>query len=128
MKFGIIVTFILILLACGNSKLPTGSYESTFNSELWIADSSLGFTDSSITIRQKMLGDLTENHLPRKTRSEVINLLGSAAEKMDPDGEGPSLSFPTGPQRDSYFAIDYEWLIIEFDEQGIFKNSQVRSD
>lgn len=128
MKLGIIGVLIFILFACDNSNLPSGSYESRFDIELWKAEASLDFDDSLLTMRQKMLGDLVENHLLLKARKEVIILLGSPADKMDPDDEGLTLSYPTGPQRDSYITIDYEWLIIEFDEQGIFKQYRVRSD
>jgi hypothetical protein len=43
-----------------------------------------------------MLGDLLEKHLIGKKREDVITTLGEPSTKMDPDGTGPSLSYPTG--------------------------------
>ena len=128
MKLGVICLFLTILFACGKANLPKGSYDLSFNSELWKDESSLVFDDSFITMRQKMLGDLVENHLLGRTNIELVSLLGVPADKMDPDGEGASLSYPTGPQRDSYITIDYEWLIVEFNEKDLAYKYSIRSD
>ena len=100
----------------------------SFSSEVWKSDYALDIDDKSVTLRQKMLGDLVDNHLPNKERSDVIDLLGESSNKMDPDRDGPSLSYPTGPQRDSYMAIDSEWLIVTFDSKGYFKGYSLQSD
>ena len=71
---------------------------------------------------------LVDKHLEGQTRKQIMLLLGEPSEKMDPDGVGPSLSYPTGPQRDSYIAIDYEWLIIEFDVSDKFEKFRLASD
>ncbi|MEW6995392.1 hypothetical protein AADZ84_14115 [Colwelliaceae bacterium MEBiC 14330] len=128
MKFGVICLFISTLVACGKAKLPDGSYDLDFDSELWKNKASLDFDDSFITMRQRMLGDLIDNHLLGKSSMVLIKELGNASDKMDPDGKGPALSYPTGPQRDSYMAIDSEWLIIEFNEKGLAYKYSIRSD
>lgn len=128
MKLGVVCLFIFLLFACGKENLPTGSYELSFDSNLWKNEVSLEIDDNFITLRQKMLGDLANNHLLGKSQKELIRLLGIPSEKMDPDGDGPALSYPTGPQRDSYFAIDSEWLIVEFNEQGAAHKFSIRAD
>ncbi len=65
-----------------------------------------------------MLGDLVSKHLLGKNRNEIIAMLGEPSSKMDPDGPGPSLSYPTGFERSSYMRIDSEWLLIYFDSSG----------
>ena len=65
-----------------------------------------------------MLGDLVDKHLVGKKRAEVIEMLGEPSTKMDPDGTGPSLSYPTGLERGASFRIDSEWLLIFFDSSG----------
>jgi hypothetical protein len=44
--------------------------------------------------------------------------LGEPSTKMDPDGTGSSLSYPTGIERDLYMPIDSEWLLVYFDSSG----------
>ena len=70
---------------------------------------------SHITPRQNMLGDLVSKHLIGKSREDVIKMLGEPSTKMDPDGTGTSLSYPTGIDRNSYMRIDSESLLIYFD-------------
>jgi len=118
---------IFCLTACGSQELPEGSFEKLFTPEEWKSQASLNMDEFGITNRQKMLGDLVENHFSGKSRSALINMLGAPAKKMDPDGIGPKLSYPTGPER-SYFRIDSEWLIISFDSNNILSYYNVRND
>ena len=118
----------LFLVACSRQVLPEGSYELDFDSDVWIQEDSTLFRESSATIKQQMLGDLINGILKGKNRQEIMGLLGPPSEKMDPDGKGRSLSYPTGPQRDSYFAIDYQWLIIKFDSSNMYESSYLASD
>lgn len=127
MKYFLLFVTVL-LLSCSEQYLPESSYELSFNSEEWKKEDSTHFSDSGVTIRQQMLGDLINKHLAGKNRQQLIDLLGQSSEKMDPDGSGPSLSYPTGPQRDSYFAIDYEWLIIKFDSSNEYESFYLASD
>ena len=38
------------------------------------------------------------------------------------------LVYVTGPERDSLFAIDSEWLLIDLDEQGRFHRYRIATD
>lgn len=90
-----------------------------FDAALWRSSQGLEPDKTArITPRQEMLGDLVDKHLMGKRRTEVIEMLGGASTKMDPDGTGPSLSYPTGIERDSSFRVDSEWLLIFFDPSG----------
>jgi hypothetical protein len=109
---------LLILCGCGSQKLPKGSYELQFDDALWRSSQGLETDTFHITPRQKMLGDLVGKHLIGKSRKDVITMLGEPYIKMDPDGTGPSLSYPTGVERDSCMSIDSEWLLVYFGPSG----------
>jgi len=115
------VYLLMMLLAfsgCSRS-LPDGSHEKTFDGGLWRSEEGLKPDEvNGITPRQKMLGDLVEKHLIGKTRKEVVAMLGEPSTKMDPDGKGQALSYPTGIERSSYMRIDSEWLLIYFNSSG----------
>lgn len=106
------------LLAGCSRRLPDGSHESPFDEVLWRSVQGLEPDKSDITPRQKMLGDLVDKNLIGKNRTEVTALLGEPSTKMDPDGQGPALSYPTGFERGSFIRIDSEWLLIYFDSAG----------
>jgi hypothetical protein len=101
------------------SFLPTGSHLQSFNSELWIADDST-IAREGITVRQKMLGDVTENILPGKSRNKIIRLLGLSSD----DSLQPTLRFYLGPARGAFFG-EVEWLNVYLDHSGHFKNYEV---
>ena len=75
-----------------------------------------------------MLGDLVEKNVIGKNRKEIIAMLGEPSKRMDPDGSGPSLSYPTGIERGSYMRIDSEWLLINFDSSGIANRYSIGVD
>ena len=113
MKLLLLVSFLAV---CGCSRsLPDGSYEKSFDEVLWKSPQGLEADVARITPRQKMLGDLVDKHLVGKSRKEIIAILGEPSTKMDPDGTGPALSYPTGIERGSGIRIDSEWLLIYFD-------------
>ena len=113
-----LLLIILAVSGCSRS-LPSGSHERLFDAALWRSPQGLEPNKTArITPRQKMLGNLVDKHLVGKKRTEVMEMLGEPSTKMDPDGTGPSLSYPTGIERGSSFRIDSEWLLIFFDSSG----------
>ena len=124
----LILFFPILLAGCSKQVLPSGSYELIFVSSVWKKSETAKWREGEDSVRQQMLGSLINENLAGKSREQVINLLGSPSTKMDPDGEGPSLSYPTGPQRESYFGVDYEWLIIQFDSKNNYKSYYLASD
>ena len=118
----------IFIIACDGHRLPSGSDKLKFDAIIWKDERSVEFDGTEPTQRQQMLQSLISKYLEGKSRKQVISLLGVPSSKMDPDGKGSSLSYPTGPQRDSYFAIDYEWLIIEFNSEGIYEDYYLASD
>lgn len=113
-----VILAVVQLLFAYSRHLPKGSHESPFDDVLWRSTQGLEQNEAGITRRQKMLGDLVDKNLLGKSRAEVITLLGEPSTKMDPDGAGPALSYPTGFERDSYIRIDSEWLLIYFNSAG----------
>ena len=75
-----------------------------------------------------MLGDLVDKNLIGKSRKDIIAVLGEPSTKMDPDGTGPTLSYPTGIERESYMRIDSEWLLIYFDSSGMATHYKIGVD
>ena len=84
--------------------------------------------EALMTPRQHMLGDLVERHLLGKSRGAILQVLGTSSSKMDPDGDGSALSYPTGFERGSYVRIDSEWLIIYFDSLETAIRYAIRTD
>ena len=124
----LIFFFLIILTGCSRQELPIGSYDLEFQSNIWKKPESVNWNKEKGSVRQQMLGSLIDNNLVGKNRDQIIVLLGTPSTKMDPDSEGPSLSYPTGPQRDNYLGIDYEWLIIQFDSANNYAGYYLASD
>lgn len=127
MRFLLFFGFTL-LISCSQQKLPSGSHELKFEASIWQNEESANWNKDGVTIRQQMLGSLIGENVAGKNREQLIQLLGQPSTKMDPDGAGPTLSYPTGPQRDSYMAIDYEWLILKFDASDKYESFYLASD
>ncbi|MBU3003379.1 hypothetical protein [Paraglaciecola arctica] len=119
---------VTLLTGCSQQNLPAGSHKLKFEASIWQNEESANWNEGGVTIRQQMLGSLLSETIAGKNREQIIELLGHPATKMDPDGAGPNMSYPTGPQRDSYMAIDYEWLIIKFDVSGKYESFYLASD
>jgi len=107
--------------------LPPGSWMSEFDAVMWRDAASADF-GKSVSIRQKMLGDLVSNVLPGKSQDEIIDLLGPSFKTSYFASLEYDLIYPTGAQRDSYFRIDSEWLLIWCDHTGRFERFAIVSD
>lgn len=118
----ILFTLVNGLLARG---LPVGSFVKSFNSEAWTAELSCHFVSGDITPRQKMLGDAIRTVVRNGTREEIRAQLGPPVEGRLTENDW---TYITGPQRDSPFPIDSEWLSIWFDDAGRVERWQVWSD
>jgi hypothetical protein len=129
MKKIYLLLFVLICFSCQTTKLPEGSDLLKFESNYW---KEILIDKTNVTLknddRQKMLADLFQNYIEKRSKSELIDLLGdSDFEKFEiPESH---LIYITGLERTSYFAIiDSEWLILVFDENGIFKEYRIVTD
>lgn len=109
-----------------HGSLPTGSYTRKFDRGSWAA--SPPYVPGDITPRQKMLGDVVENLLPGKSRSEIEALLGRSEVTSYFCETGRDLIYMTGPERDTPFSIDSEWLLIWLDENGRFRRYAIYRD
>ena len=65
-----------------------------------------------------------------KTRSEVTSLLGEPDDggSLSEEETRRELVYSTGPQRDSAFAIDSEWLTILLDRGGRVRSVELAAD
>ena len=108
-------------------QLPRGSYEASFYREVWLEHGSDFGQGQFITPRQKMLGDVVKN-LPGKSRAEVEYMLGKGDDTQYFKSLGCDLLYVTGPERASFFGVDSEWLLIWFDELGMYKRYAILSD
>lgn len=123
-----ILILALLSSGCGQQELPAGSFEDAFDESAWRSQDALQANDQGTTMRQRMLGDLVNKHLIGQKRDHIIAMLGEPSSKMDPDGDGPSLSYPTGWERWSYIRIDSEWLLIHFDSAGVAAGYSIAVD
>ena len=109
------------------SLLPSGSYDRQFDREAWLDPESANYTSGDITPRQKMLAEVVKR-LPGLHRAEIEKMLGPTLETAYFQSTGRDLIYITGPERDSLFAIDSEWLLIWLDENGIYKRHDIVTD
>ncbi|MFC1617252.1 hypothetical protein ACFL2K_03430 [Candidatus Margulisiibacteriota bacterium] len=98
--------------------LPSGSHKMKFESNSW----------KNYKNRQLMLKDLVKKVLPNKNQKEIIAILGTSLKTDYFRYFDKDFIYFTGPQRDSFFALDSEWLLIWVDEKGIFKKYQIVND
>jgi len=109
------------------SQLPSGSYDKHFDREAWLDPESANYATGDITPRQKMLAEVVKR-LPGLRRAEIENMLGPTLETPYFKSTGRDLIYITGPERDSLLGIDSEWLLIWFDENGIYKRHAIVTD
>ena len=109
------------------SRMPSGSYDKRFDREVWLDPESASYTAGDITPRQKMLADVVKR-LPGQSRGQIEDMLGPSLDTTYFKSTGRDLIYITGPERDSPFRIDLEWLLIWVDENGIYKRHAIVSD
>jgi hypothetical protein len=122
---GIILTICNVACARG---LPVGSYVRHFNPQVWAQPASNQYVPGDITLRQKMLGDVIHSIVRNKSKASIIALLGPSDGGDYFAESGRDLIYHMGPQRDSVFAIDDEWLLIWFDSTDRVSRYEVWSD
>jgi hypothetical protein len=108
--------------------LPTGSHLLEFAPSVWRDPKSSRFIDGDITPRQKMLGSVVERLGPTQSGADIEALLGPSLETPYFESTGRDLIYILGPQRDSLFAIDSEWLLIWLDDSGHFERYDIYTD
>lgn len=109
------------------NKLPTGSYDKPFNRTLWLDPAFATDPPDQATPRQMMLAAVIAQ-LPHKSRDEIESMLGPSMDTPYFQSTGRDLIYATGPQRDSVFGLDSEWLLIWLDEQGAYKRHAIVTD
>jgi hypothetical protein len=108
--------------------LPEGSMLMRFASVVWRQETSIESDAGGISVRQKMLGDLVENVLPGRSRAYIESILGPSLDTSYFRHTGRDLMYVLGPERNSYFAIDEEWLLIWLDARGRFERYAIVTD
>jgi hypothetical protein len=106
--------------------LPPGALLRPFEPKAWQAPSSTHFDGRSISVRQKMLGDVVKYVLPGRMRGEIEGALGTSLPTEPFSSERPSLVYLLGPARG--ISLDSEWLLIWLDPQGHFVEFKIRED
>jgi len=109
------------------SALPTGSYDKPFNKTLWLDPAFATAPPGQATPRQMMLAAAIAQ-LPHKSRDEIESMLGPSMDTPYFQSTRRDLIYATGPQRDSVFGLDSEWLLIWLDEQGAYKRHAIVTD
>jgi hypothetical protein len=122
------VATIAVLARFIPAGLPVGSRLARFDPIAWRQATSTEFVAGDITIRQKMLGDVVDNFLPGRSRADIESILGPSLDTPYFRGTGRDLIYVLGPERQSYFAIDSEWLLIWLDSAGRFEKYAIYTD
>ena len=118
---------ISIVLACGNARLPSGSDSLPFDVRVWKSEAST-LPDGGISERQEMLGDVVTNVLPGLDRGQIEDVLGASLETEYFRSVDKDMIYFLGPERNSYFNIDSEWLLIWLNEDGSFERFAIVND
>ncbi len=106
--------------------LPAGSFADKFDATVWGQDTSVHGPE--VTARQRMLGDVIANVVMNKYKSEIISQLGQPNRVNAFRAANWDLIYATGPQRDAYIPVDYEWLLIWFGPNGRVSRYEIWSD
>ena len=75
-----------------------------------------------------MLGDVVRKVVVNGTKDNIVAQLGPSEDSEYFESTGRDLIYWTGPQRDSPFAIDSEWLLIWVDPNGRVSRYEILSD
>jgi hypothetical protein len=99
----------------------------SFDSDIWKSKSSTDW-NKGISLREQMLKDVVENVLPGKTKQEIVSALGPSLKTNYFSSLDKDLIYCLGPERDGFFNIDSEWLLIWLDKDGKFERYMIVND
>lgn len=124
-----LIPLLIYLLAAPMlpDRLPTGSYLSDFDHTAWLDENSTRYMQGDITSRQKMLADAV-SRLPGHNREEVIALLGPPLDTRFLKKNDSDLLYPLGPQRDTFWGMDMEFLRVAFDASDTVTGYEIVTD
>ncbi|WEK56034.1 MAG: outer membrane protein assembly factor BamE [Candidatus Cohnella colombiensis] len=119
-KIYLIVIQVIVVLYFSFSLLKMINIEnkSYFTTQRWI--------ESEGTSERFYMLDYVTNKTNGMNRDEVIELLGEPYETKYFSGD-KRLIYVLGPER-GIFSIDYEWLFLEFNEDGLVNNYEIVTD
>jgi hypothetical protein len=113
------VVLVLALGAC--------THVQPFDSKEWQAAWNYGGKGTP-TVRQRMVRDIMERVLPGKTKPEIEAILGPSLETPYLKSTGRDLIYILGPEREGFFKVDSEWLLIWLDGTGHFMRADLATD
>lgn len=123
--FSTVIGFSVLFLALLARPMKNDNeFDNEFDSQKWLA----AINEIEIpTTRQRMIDDIRKNVLTLDITAEEIEAIFG---KSDTDSKYQSYDFVyyLGPERDSYIAIDSDWLCIMLDEHGHFAQADIRTD
>jgi hypothetical protein len=119
---------VLLLLRLWPAGLPGGSDLRPFDRTAWQAPDAIEFVKGDVTPRQKMLQDVVEGVLPGRDRAAIEAELGAGDSADYFATRGHDLLYRLGPQRDTPFSLDSEWLLIWLDAEGRFERYAIGHD
>jgi hypothetical protein len=99
-----------------------------FEPVVWQDPSSSEYVRGDITPRQKMLGSVVCRLNPTQDRRQLEALLGPSLDTPYFESTGRDLVYILGPERDSFFRIDSEWLLIWLDGSNHFERYAIYTD
>lgn len=114
------IIIILFLIGCSTVN------NLDFDSAIWFDPESSEYRENDITERQKMLNSVIDI-IDGKSKSEIVNLLGDGLEVNYFLSSGRDLIYVLGPER-SYLGIDYEWLLLWFDDNNLLLKYEIFTD
>jgi hypothetical protein len=124
LRFGAVLGLVWMV----RGALPTGSHLLDFDPVVWQDPGSSTFVQGDITPRQKMLGSVVGRLSPALDRARLEAMLGPSLDTPYFAETGRDLIYILGPERDSFFGIDSEWLLIWLDRADRFERYAIYTD
>lgn len=122
-------TPLALLVVAGIASLAAGCASSAvaFDPELWKNQAASVTSEGGVSPRLQMVDSVIANVLPGLNQNEVTSSLGKPTETEYFADLRPDLIYVLGPER-GFISIDYEWLLIWFDDDGVVDRTQIATD
>jgi hypothetical protein len=105
----ILALIIFLIIIIFNSQ------STSFNQNIWLKNNEK---------RKEMITDLTNNVLQKKSKNEIIKILGSPNKIYFKNAD---LVYLLGKEK-TLFSIDYEWFLIYLDTNGKYSYYKIERD
>ena len=117
------VVLSLVAVGCGGHADYAAALP--FEPDQWQKGDSLGMADRDAPRLRMADGLVADRALIGKTKPQILDMLGPPTDTDKFSSQG--LVYWLGPER-GFMSIDSEWLIVDFDAQGVSTHAAITRD